>query len=73
MKGKIEYRQVDRSQLVDLIAEHDVLSAEALGDTRIYRCAGETGDFLAIALADGSGLLVSQQAAAKVDRRRPRR
>lgn len=73
MKAKIDYRHVDRNQLVDFLAEHQVLSAEAVGEVRLYRCLADEMETLIVALADGSGLLISPPARQTVDRRRLRR
>ena len=70
MKSRLLHRHVDRQMLAEHLGEHLVIAAESLGEARLYRCRDGESESLAIALPDGSGLLVELSAPAPVDRRR---
>jgi hypothetical protein len=70
MKTKLQYQHVDRSKLAAYLAQHEISSAEALEQIHIYCCLTDHDESLVIALPDGSGLIVTNDAQTSVDRRR---
>jgi len=70
MKQKLDYRHVDRGELADYLAQRDILSAEALDGSHVYRCRDQQNETLVVALPGGDALIVSVPPALPVDRRR---
>ena len=74
MSGKcsLEYRAVSREALAEHLGGHEILSAEVCAGLTVYRCATGDGETLAIALRDGSALIVGPPliAGRALDRRR---
>lgn len=70
MKQKLDYRHVDRLELADYLAQRDILSAEALDGSHVYRCRDKQDETLVVALPGGDALIVSVPPALPVDRRR---
>ena len=69
----LDYRAVSRDDLAEHLGAHEVLSAEVCAGVTVYRCrdADAAGITLAIALPDGSGLVIAPPSAARLlDRRR---
>ncbi len=55
---------VDRATLAAHLQSARIDRSQALGDTSLYHCHGANGESIAIALPDGSGLIVGITAAA---------
>lgn len=70
MRPKLDYRHIDREELADYLAERDILSAEAIDDSHVYRCRDWQSETLVVALPGGDALIVSLPPALPVDRRR---
>ena len=70
MKPDLQYRHVDRGELADYLAQHEVLSAEALAGGHVYRCRDQQQESLVVALPAGDALIVTNPPPQPVDRRR---
>lgn len=74
MRRRLGWRHVSREALAAHLGRVDIVAAEALGDTSIYRCQGADGESIAISLGNGQGdgliIEVSLEIPAALERRR---
>ena len=71
MKPKLDYRHVDRGEMADYLAQHEILSAEAMDGSHVYRCRDQQQEeSLVVALPTGDALIVTNLPPQPVDRRR---
>jgi len=71
MKLKLNYQHVDRNELADYLAQCEILSAEAIDGSHVYRCRDQQQqESLVIALPAGDALIVTNPPPLPVDRRR---
>lgn len=70
IRKKMDYEHVDRNILAVYLAQQQILAAEDLGSAHVYSCQRDKDESLVIALPDGTGLIVSSDFQAAVDRRR---
>jgi len=70
MKLKLNYQHVDRNELADYLAQHEILSAEAVDGGHVYRCRDGQLEALVVALPTGNALIVTNPPPPPVDRRR---
>ena len=59
MKRTLTWRPLDRQALTDHLGKAEVMTSEAFGNACAYRCRGEDGETIAIALPCGTGLLIT--------------
>lgn len=75
MKRGLGWQRVTREALADHLRQADIVAAEALGDTSIYRCRDSEGESIAIALAgdaaaEGLVIRLRTERPAPLERRR---
>ncbi|MCK6405007.1 MAG: hypothetical protein L6Q60_03210 [Rhodocyclaceae bacterium] len=74
MKRRLGWRHVSRETLAEHLGRVDIIAAEAIGDTSIYRCLEAGEESIAVSLGNGQGdgliIEVSLEIPAALERRR---
>jgi hypothetical protein len=61
VKRRLGWRQVSRDELAGHLEHVEVTASEAIGEASLYRCRGESGESVAVALPSGAGLIIELQ------------
>ena len=58
MKRRLGWQRVSHDELADHLRGVEILTAEAVDETSVYRCRDAGGESIAVALPGGHGLIV---------------
>jgi hypothetical protein len=63
VKRRLGWRKVSRDELAAHLREVEILAAEAIDETSVYRCQGAGGGSIVVSLPGGNGLIVQSELA----------